>query len=163
MADQIKYDLDGYDTTTAALLDLLNQYPGLENGYEISLATLDEDSGIAMYPISGAVIETEKRFVTGRTLQVCLYPFYIIYRASGPSESRRAAIKEWLDSLGRWLEGRTITVKDVEHQLGEYPSLTGNRKFLSIVRQSPAYLDTVNENKSENWAVYITARYQNTF
>lgn len=163
MADQIKYDVDGYETVTAALLDLLNQYPGLESGYEISLATLGEESGIAMYPISGAVIETEKKFITGKTTQVCLYPFYIIYRASGLSESRKAAVKEWLDSLGRWLEGRTVTIKGTDYQLSEYPTLTGNRKFLSIVRQSPAYLDTVNENKSENWAVYITARYQNAF
>ena len=163
MADTIKYDVEGYETITAALLDLLNQFPGLDEGYEISLATLDEDSGIAMYPISGAVVETEKHFVTGRTYQVCLYPFYIIYRISGPSESRKAATKEWLDRLGRWLEGRAVVVKDTEYRLTEYPTLTENREFLSIVRQSPAYLDTVNDNKSENWAVYITARYQNTF
>lgn len=163
MAEQIKYDVDGYETITAALLDLLNQYPGLDDGYEIALAALDESSGISMFPISGAVVESEKRFITGKTTQICLYPFYVIYRASGLSEGRKAAVKEWLDSLGRWLEGRAVTVKGSEHQLQEYPALTGDRKFLSIVRQSPAYLDTVNENKSENWAVYITARYQNNF
>lgn len=157
---QVKYDLDGYNVVTTALLALLNQYPGLNKGEKITFSVLGEDSGIAMFPISGAVIETEKKFITGRTEEVCLYPFYIIYRAGGLSSGNKATVKEWLDNLGRWLEKENVIINGTEYKLSEYPPLTENRKFLSISRQTPSYLDTVNENKSENWAIYISARYQ---
>lgn len=157
---QVKYDLDGYDVVTTALLALLNQYPGLNKGEKITFSDLGEDSGMAIFPINGAVIETERKFITGRTEEVCLYPFYIIYRAGGLSSGNKATVKEWLDNLGRWLEKETVVMKGTEYKLSEYPPLTENRKFLSISRQTPSYLDTVNENKSENWAIYISARYQ---
>ena len=157
---QVKYDVDGYDAVTSALRELLNQYPALSDNDEIAFASLGEDSGKAMFPISGSVIETEKRSVTGRVTKVCLYPFYVIYRASGLNENRKAKVKEWLDTLGKWLEQQKVLIGGVEYQLEEYPPLTDGRKFLSISRQTPAYLDTVNDNQSENWAIYISARYQ---
>ena len=156
----VKYDIDGYEAVTAALRELINQYPALSEGDEISFSTLGEDSGKAMFPVSGAVIETERRSVTGKVTEVCLYPFYVIYRAAGLSENNKARIKEWLDSLGKWLERKKVLINGTEYLLEEYPPLTDGRKFLSISRQTPAYLDTVNENQSENWAIYISARYQ---
>ena len=156
----VKYDIDGYEAVTAALRELINQYPALSEGNEISFSTLGEDSGKAMFPVSGAVIETERRSVTGKVTEVCLYPFYVIYRAAGLSENNKARIKEWLDSLGKWLEQKKVLINGTEYLLEEYPPLTDGRKFLSISRQTPAYLDTVNENQSENWAIYISARYQ---
>lgn len=165
MADEkvVKYDVDGYDAITTALMELLNQYPGLADGDEIAFSALDEDSGKAMFPVSGAIIESEKKTITGKVTEVCLYPFYVIYRAAGLSEGRKAAVKEWLDNLGKWLERKEISVNGETFKLSEYPRLTGSRTFLSISRQTPAYLDTVNENKSENWAIHITARYQNEY
>ena len=156
----VKYDIDGYEAVTAALRELINQYPALSEGNEISFSTLGEDSGKAMFPVSGAVIETERRSVTGKVTEVCLYPFYVIYRAAGLTENNKARIKEWLDSLGKWLEQKKVLINGTEYLLEEYPPLTDGRKFLSISRQTPAYLDTVNENQSENWAIYISARYQ---
>lgn len=156
----VKYDIDGYEAVTAALRELINQYPALSEGDEISFSTLGEDSGKAMFPVSGAVIETERRSVTGKVTEVCLYPFYVIYRAAGLTENNKARIKEWLDSLGKWLEQKKVLINGTEYLLEEYPPLTDGRKFLSISRQTPAYLDTVNENQSENWAIYISARYQ---
>lgn len=156
----VKYDIDGYEAVTAALRELINQYPALSEGDEISFSTLGEDSGKAMFPVSGAVIETERRSVTGKVTEVCLYPFYVIYRAAGLTENNKARIKEWLDSLGKWLEQKKVPINGTEYLLDEYPPLTDGRKFLSISRQTPAYLDTVNENQSENWAIYISARYQ---
>lgn len=156
----VKYDIDGYDAVTSALRELLNQYPGLKEDEEIAFSTLGEDSGKAMFPISGSVVETEKRSITGKVTQVCLYPFYIIYRASGLNENRKAKVKEWLDTLGKWLEQKTVLIDEKKYQLEELPPLTDGRKFLSIERQTPSYLDTVNENQSENWAVYISARYE---
>lgn len=160
---QIRYDVDGFDIITTAIRELINQFPGLQSGDEITFSVLGEDSGKAMFPVSGAVIETEKEGITGHINQVCLYPFYVIYRAGGLSENRKAAVKEWLDNLGKWIERQEITIDEVTYRLEEYPPLTGNRKFLSIVRQTPGYLDTINENNSENWAIYITARYRNEF
>lgn len=156
----VKYDIDGYEKVTTALTELLNQYPALDSGEEITFSVLEETSGIGMFPVSGSVIETERRSVTGKVTEVCLYPFYVIYRASGLNENRKAKVKEWLDNLGKWLEQKKVLINGTEYQLEELPPLTDGRKFLSINRQTPAYLDTVNENQSENWAIYISARYQ---
>lgn len=162
MAEEIvKYDLDGYEAVTPALRALLNEYPGLlQTGDEITFSDLGEDSGKTMYPIQGAVIEREQKFILGDIRQICLYPFHVLYRASGLTENRRAAVKEWLDNLGRWLEGQKITINGVDYQLTEYPTLSDNRRFLSITRQTAAYLSTINENHSEDWIIYISARYQ---
>lgn len=160
---QVRYDIDGYDIVTTALRELINQYPGLSDGDEITFSVLGEDSGKAMFPVSGAIIETEKEGITGHVNQVCLYPFYVIYRAGGLSENRKAAVKEWLDNLGKWLEKQPVAVSGENFVLDEYPPLTGNREFLSINRQTPAYLDSINDNKSEDWAIYISARYRNEF
>ena len=162
MSDEkkVKYDVDGYDAVTSALRELLNQYPGLEYGDEITFSVLGQDSGKAMYPVNGSVIETEKENIIGHVTEVCLYPLYVIYRASGLNENRKAKVKEWLDNLGKWLEQKDVMIDGTQYKLEELPPLTDGRKFLSIKRQTPAYLDTVNENKSENWAIYISARYQ---
>ena len=48
-------------------------------------------------------------------------------------------------------------------KLDEYPALTGNRKFLTIRRTTPATLDAVGAGQEENWAIRLVARYQNNF
>ena len=156
----VKYDIDGYEKVTTALTELLNQYPALDSGEEITFSVLEETSGIGMFPVSGAVVETEKTTITGKVTKVCLYPFYVIYRASGLNESRKARVKEWLDTLGKWLEQQKVVIDGEEYVLSELPPLTDGRKFLSIERQTPAYLDNTNEDKTEDWAIYISARYQ---
>ena len=87
----------------------------------------------------------------------------VIYRASGLSENRKASVKEWLDNLGIWLEKQVIAINGAEHKLTEYPQLTDGRKFITISRSSPAYLDSVEENNAENWAISIIAKYKNNF
>lgn len=156
----VKYDIDGYEAVTSALRELLNQYPALSENDEIAFSTLGENSGKSMFPISGSVIESEKRSVTGKVTEVCVYPFYVIYRAAGLSENRKASVKEWLDNLGKWLEQKKVLINGEEYQLAELPPLTDGREFLSISRQTPAYLDAITENQSEDWAIYISARYQ---
>lgn len=166
MSDEKKavvYDIDGYDIITSALLDLLNQFPGLADGDEIAFATLGAENGKAIFPANGAVVETEKISVTGIVRQTCAYPFHLVYRASGLSESRKAKAKEWLDGLGRWLEGQPVTINGETYELDRYPALTGSRQFKSIRRSSPAYLSETEENKAENWVIYLTARYENIF
>ena len=156
----VKYDIDGYEKVTTALTELLNQYPALDSGEEITFSVLEETSGIGMFPVSGAVVEIEKTTIIGKVTKVCLYPFYVIYRASGLNENRKAKVKEWLDTLGKWLEQQKVVIDGEEYVLSELPPLTDGRKFLSIERQTPAYLDNTNEDKTEDWAIYISARYQ---
>ena len=156
----VRYDIDGYEAVTSALMELLNQYPGLSENDEISFSTLEETKGKAMFPISGAAVETSKKSVTGKVTEVCLYPFYVIYRASGLNESRKEKVKEWLDNLGKWLERKKLSIDGTEYCLEEYPPLTDGRQILTIERQSPSYLDNTNEDKAEDWAIYISARYQ---
>lgn len=160
MADKkVEYDIDGYDVVTDALITLINQYPALEEDC-ITFSTLGEDCGKSMFPVTGAVVESTKESITGHVTQVCLYPFYIIYREAGLSEQNKANVKEWLDNLGKWLEKKKVLINNSEYQLEEYPTLTGERKFLEISRQTPGYLDNTSENMVENWAIHISARYQ---
>jgi len=156
------YDYSGYEIVTNALLELLNDFPGLD-GESITFSTLEDSRGIAMYPISSAVIQNEKEDITGRVKQICLYPFFVIYRASGLSESRKVSVKEWLDNLGRWLEKEEITIKNATHRIKKYPILTGKREIERIDRQTPGYLESINDNQSENWVIYITMQYINEF
>ena len=161
MADKtIKYDIDGYEAVTTALRELLNNYPALNEGDEITFSILGADSGKAMFPSNGAVIESEQAFITGRKKEVCLYPFSVVYRAAGLSEKRKASVKEWLDNLGKWLEKKAVLIGGTQYKLDEYPTLTDGRRFTEINRTSPAYLDTIEENQSENWVIHITASYE---
>ena len=165
MADEqnVVLDIDGYEVITDALMALINQYPGLLEGEHFTFATLDENRGKAMFPQGGAVILEEQSDILGRVRQTCQYPFYVIYRAGGLNSDRKRNVKEWLDDLGRWLEGQTITVQSTDCRLEEYPELTGGRNFRAIQRTSVAALNSINNNNTEDWAIAITARYTNEF
>lgn len=163
MADEIVYDVEGFEKVTQALRVLLDNFPALGDNEHIDFATLGEKSGKAMFPISGAIVQTEREDITGHVTQECLYPFYVIYRKQGLSENAKVNAKEWLDTLGRWLEKQPVIINEQEYQLSNYPPLSGNRKFLEVERQSPSYLESTDDNKAENWAVYISARYRNEF
>lgn len=160
MAEQVR-DIDGEAVVTNAILTLLNQYPGLAE--TITFSTLSETGGIAMFPMSGAVIESDKTDIIGNREQVCMYPFFVYYRVSGLTENRKVSVKEWLDDLGRWLEKQPVTIGGTVSQLSDYPALTGNREFLSIKRSSSASLDPVGAGQEENWAIRLVARYKNNF
>ncbi len=158
----IQYDVDGFNSITAAIRSLLNLYPGLPEGDEITFSTLAEDSGKAMYPMSTAVISRETEDVTGHVTQECSYLFTVVYRAGGLSESRKAAVKEWLEDLGRWLEGQEVTIGGEVYVLEDYPS-AGPRYITKIRRTTQAFLDSVEENMAENWVISIDAQYINEF
>lgn len=159
----LTYDLDGTDKITGVIMTLLNQFPGLADGEEITFSTLSEESGISVYPVSGAVVENETSDITDHVTQICLYPFFLIYRQSGLNQNRRANTKEWLDNIGKWLERQTIKIDDEEHRLMKYPALSGDRKILSISRQTPSYLDNKSDDQVEDWVVSIAVRYQHEF
>lgn len=160
---QIVYDIDGYEVITSAIMDLLNEYPGLSEGDSFQFSKLSERGGKAMFPNTGAVIERQRISVTGKVYQECSYPFFVYYRAAGLSEARRVAVKEWLDNVGRWLERQTVTIAGAQYTLQDYPKLTGNREITYFQRQSPAFLNDISEDKIEDWAIQIVLRYTNTF
>lgn len=159
----VGYDIDGYDQLTAAIGDLLQRYPGLRTGEAIGFSKLQADTGRAWFPTSGALIRAQRTSITGWRMETCAYPFTVVYRAAGLSEDRKAAVKEWLDDLGRWLEGQTITVNGAEHRLAEYPALKGTRRITRITRSTPAYLESIEANMAENWVIAITAEYRNEY
>lgn len=159
----IKYDVDGYDIATNALKDLLNSFPGLLEGENIKFSTLEEDSGISFYPISGAVIATETTSVTGKVNQVCNYPFYVVYRTAADSQNSKIDIKEFLDKLGKWLEKQPVMIDGQQQKLSAYPDLTEGREITEISRQTPAYLDNTSEGNVQDWVISLALRYRNIF
>ncbi len=167
MADEkhseIKYDLDGFEVLTGAIRALLDRFPGLADKERVAFATLRAGGGMAMFPGDGAVVDEEHRSVTGRVRQVCRYPFVVLYRAGGLTEQTRAAAKERLDALGRWLGRQPVTVDGASCRLDGYPPLTGGRRFLDFSIQAPAYLHERDEHQVETWAVALSARYENIF
>lgn len=152
MADEpIRYDVDSYDEVTKAVNDLINEHPEIPS--TIVYGTLPDSGGISMFPTNGAVIQREIRSVTGKVRQECVYPFCVVFRISaGTNQSRKINAAEWLDGLGKWLE-----------QKEEYPSLTDNRKFTAFQRTTTASLEVVNDDKSEDWTIYISANYEHEF
>lgn len=160
---QLRQDVDGYELVTKALMDLANQFPGLEDGETIEFATELADEGVAIYPTTGSFIYNEVESITGHVTQLCQYPFTVVYRASGLNSNRRINAKEWLDTFGRWIERQTVTIGDTTYTLEEWPDLTENRVIREISRQAPAYLASVAENKAENWIMDVVIRYRNEF
>lgn len=163
MADEvIKYDLDGYKHVTRALWDLLNSYPDL-NGDEFLFAEVDAERGKAFLPISGAKIQSETRDITDHVTQSCIYPFMLVYKAAGLSENNKVNVKEWLDTVARWLALETVEINDVEYKLNKYPPLKGDRAFERIECTSPSYLSTVNNENVETWEILLQAIYKNEY
>ena len=160
---EVRYDISGYEAVTEAIRELINTYPGLESGEEIKFSVLSENEGKAMFPVSGGVIVEENESITGHVTQICQYPFFVTYRASGLSENNKASVKEWLDTFGKWLEKQPVIINSTTYNITDYPALTGNRKFVKIERTSPAYLDTISENKAETWVMQLSAKYQTEF
>lgn len=163
MDEVTRYDIDGFDKVTRALLELVNGYPKLDYGETFSFGIVDSESGIAFIPSSGASITREIEDITGHVTQDCVYPFTILYKASGLSENRKIDIKEWLDDLGRWLGKQPISYQGQEYKITEYPALTRERKIVNIQSTSPSFLNEVTESNVETWLLTMQATYKNEF
>lgn len=161
--NQVRFDVEGYEMLTAALMALVNTFPVLEQGEHFLFATEPADEGVAIFPTTGSFIYDERESITGHVTQMCQYPFTAVYRASGQNSKRRMSAKEWLDTFGRWIERQPIKVGDTTYTLEAWPVLTENRTIKEVSRQAPAYLTTVNEDKSENWIMDVVVRYRNEF
>lgn len=160
---QVRFDVDGYELITAALMDMVNTFPGLDDDEVIEFATDPADDGVAIFPTTGSFIYDERESITGHVTQMCQYPFTVVYRKSGLNSKRRMTAKEWLDTFGRWIERQTVTIDGTPYVLPEWPELTDNREIREVTRQAPGYLVSVNEDKSENWIMDCVVRYRNEF
>lgn len=160
---ETKFDVQGFEIVTKAIQSLLDGFPGLYEGDRIAFSTIGKESGIAWYPVRGGVIDDETEDILGHVTQLCSYPFYVVYRAGGTSSERKVGIKEFLDSLGCYLEKQPIQVGEETYVLEEYPSLTDGRIIKEISRQTPAFLNQAYENGVEDWEIAITLKYQNEF
>ena len=157
-------DVEGSEAVSAVLLELLNQFPGLPDGKQITFSTLTETSGIGFFPTTGAALLSNVESITGKVRQVCLYPFDIVYRASPKSEKQRMRIKEFLDILGKWLERQPVIIQGTTERLETYPPLeSGNRIIKAITRSTPAFLNAVYETGVEDWIISGQLTYNNEY
>ena len=122
-------------------------------------SSIAETSGIAFFPTSGAVLISNRESITGHVRQSCAYPFNIIYRAAPKNEKQKLRIKEFLDTLGRWLERQPVTLNDEEYTLSAYPDLEKGRKIKNIVRSSPSFLERAYQDGVEDWTIRLTLNY----
>lgn len=159
---QQKFDIDGEETLSRTLVDLLNTFPGM-NGRKVCFSTLGNDAGIGFFPLSGAVVTREEKDITGTVHQTCQYPFLLIYRSAPQNEIAKIRIKEFLDTIGKWVERQTVSIDGKQFLLENYPELEGNRKIKSVARTTPAYLDSVTDDGIEDWSVSVTCIYTNQF
>lgn len=159
----ISYDVDGFDKISAAMVALLNQFPGLTQGDKITFADLDDAKGKAIVPTQGSVIQSEKKYISGLVLQTCVFPFALYYRGSNLSEARRQMMSEWLDQIGRWLELQPVTISGTVAKLTSYPDLSDGRKILSIRRTQPAGCTAVYQNGAEDWTINLQLTYRHEF
>jgi len=155
-------DVKGTEIVSTALLNLLNEFPGLD-GKSIKFSTLEDNTGLGFFPTSGAVLQTNRESVTGRVWQVCLYPFNIIYRAAPRTETQRLRIKEFLDILGKWLEQQPVIIKGETVKLEAYPELDEERVIKAINRTSPGHLNAAYQDGIEDWMLSASLRYENEF
>jgi hypothetical protein len=152
-------DVEGSDIVSTALITLLNRFPGLGDR-KIAFSTLSESSGIGFFPISGAMLLSNMESITGHVRQKCAYPFNIVYRAALKTEKQKIRVKEFLDTLGRWLEQQTVEFNDETYTLLAYPDLEKGRKIKNIVRSTPAYLERAYQDSVEDWTIRLTLSYE---
>lgn len=168
MADKvIRYDFDtisedGSDNLTTTIMKLLNAYPRLKDDEIIEFQILDTSKGVAMFPSSSVAILSERVDITDHVEQTCSYGFLVVSRIKSSSANKKER-KEWLDDLGRWLEKQEIKVGDEIHKLVNYPQLEGDKEFISFKRSTQSYLYGTTEDKSEDWAISISATYRNEY
>lgn len=164
MAEQpqpIGNDFTGYDVLTEAMKNLLNQYPGLD-GEIISFEELEEDTGIAFSADNGALVYSERQSVTAHVRQICLYPFYIVYRVGANSERVKMTAQTFLDGIGKWICKEPVTIDGTAYKLTAYPKLSEGRIIKKITRNNSYGLEP-NQNAIQDWVLPVSVEYENEF
>lgn len=154
-------DASGYEVLRDAMKDLLNQFPGLLSGETVKFEDLETESGIAVSDNSGALVYTEKVYVSGSREQTCRYPFYLVYRAaSSAKERQKMSIQEFLEMFGNWLCKEDAVIDGETYRLTSYPELSGGRKITRITRDN-SYGTEPQESGVQDWVLPVTVEYSN--
>lgn len=160
-AKPIGLDGEGTEILKEAVLELLNQFPGLE-GRVITFSGLAADSGISLEPESGTLIYSEREDILGNVTQECQFPFFVVYRTGATSEYLKMNVNEFLDSLGAWICREPVTVNGAEYRLSGYPALAGNREITGVVRFNSYALEP-NQNNTQDWVLPVTVKFTHRF
>lgn len=152
-------DVQGAESITQAIVDLLNECPLID---DVSFASL-YDTGIAIYPTGTPVVTSELRSIIGHITQRCQYDFGMVCREYGQNEARRVSAKDLLDNVGKWLEQQPVTVDGTVYLLGEYPALTGQRQIKRIERTSSAAIEAASEDGGTVWSIAVRVSYSNEY
>lgn len=157
----ISIDGEGFDIVKNAVIDLMNQYPGME-GRKVSYMGLTEESGISIEPESGALIYSQSKDIVGNVVQKCQFPFFVVYRSGASSEYQKLNINDFLDTLGAWVCREPVQIDGVSHRLSSYPKMSGNRRITDVVRFN-SYALAPNQNGTQDWVIPITVNYIHEF
>ena len=157
----IGFDPTGHEIITMTVKELLNQFPGL-NRQKIYFEEQGEESGIAFFADAGALVISERRSITDHVFQSCQYPFFVSYRTTATREFQKLNVLDFLDLLGKWICKEPVEIKGETVQLKDYPSLSDGRTITRINRNN-IYGTIPKENKSQDWILPITIRYNYEF
>lgn len=160
MSNIIRADVEHNDTLTEVIKGLLNSYPNLTGTF--TFATLNDDNSKTFYSDSGAIILRERESITGYVVQQCVYPFIIMVRSGGTREKRKIYIKDFLDNLGRYLEGQPITIGEQTYVMDK-PVLDEPMEFIKLERTTNSYMLEPNEDNMEDWVINVQLHYKNKF
>ena len=158
----LQQDASGYEVITDAVRELLNGYPGLYEDERIKFEESGEESGIIFSNNSGAVVYSERKYVSGTVMQKCQYQFFVVYRTSASQkEDYKLTIVRFLEKLGKWLSGEVVEIQNVEYELEKYPDMIKGRKIEEIAWNNVYSLEP--NNGIQEWVLPVTVRYTNTF
>lgn len=158
----IRADAGGYEILTAAMRELLNQYPGLYKDEIIKFEELQANSGIAFSADSGALVYSEKEDVCGVMHQTCQYPFFVVYRTASDKERQKMSVQEFLDNLGKWICREPVAIDGKETRLSAFPALSSGREIKRITRNNSYGLEP-KESGVQDWLLPITVQYTNEY
>lgn len=160
---KITYDVDGTEVMTCMINSLLNDFPALSESESVDFSELDSDGGTAFFPSSGPVVTDRSESITGHVHMTCQYPFMVVRRVAAKSERQKISAKEWLDTLGRWLEQQPVMVNRDNYLMEKYPVLTGNRVIKSIERVTPSYQAESSQKDIQDWVINLVLKYESEY
>lgn len=150
MANDKNVRIDSHEGVllTQPLLDFINKYPRFQFGESVAFGDATHSDGLALYPVSGALVISEVEDITGGHESNRQYPFYLVYKVGQGSIAHSISIKEFLDDIGAWCENQ------------DYSELnTTEIEVTGIERQTVAAMESTENDGTENWTIAITLFY----
>lgn len=161
----IGLDSVGYDLISNAIKEMVNKSQlAIDKGVKIKFAECDDKGGFAFFANSGALISEEHEDILGNVHQVCQYLFTILYRTNTTQEKAKVLVKDFLDSLGRWLGLQKVIYAGKEYEpLDGFPKLNGGMVIKKIELNNPCFQNAAYEGGIQDWIINLTVKYTNDF